>query len=175
MTIAVRQAERGDAWALAEVHTSAWLAAYRGLMSDEFLDGISIEKWAARWTENLNRDELPPVRVAMRDGAIAGFCTVATPSRDEDTGDEFAEVVALNVSPDAWRSGVGTALMTDVLDRFRRDGWKVASLWVVDGNDRAQSFYRRLGFEFDGASITDPEDGATELRMRLPLSAVVAE
>jgi ribosomal protein S18 acetylase RimI-like enzyme len=141
-------------------------------MSDAFLDDISIEKWAARWIERLSDDELPPVRVALRDGELAGFCLVATPSRDEDTGDQFAEVVALNVKPDAWGSGVGTALMTDALDRFRRDGWQAVSLWVVDGNNRAQSFYGRLGFQFDGARTHDEEDGATEARMRLPLAAV---
>ena len=170
MAVTIRQVQRADAEALAEVHVSAWLAAYRGLMADAFLNEITMEKWAARWTENLSHDKLPPVRVAVRDGEVAGFCVVATPSRDRDTGEQCAEVVALNVKPDAWRSGVGTALMIDALDRFRRDGWQVVSLWVVDGNNRAQSFYRRLGFEFDGACIHDEEDGATEVRMRLLLA-----
>jgi ribosomal protein S18 acetylase RimI-like enzyme len=175
MAITIRWVLRGDAEALAEVHANAWLAAYRGLMSDRFLDEISVEAWAARWTESLSRDELPPIRVAIRDGALVGFCVVATPSRDDDLSEEFAEVVALNVKPEAWRSGIGRVLMTDALDRFRRDGWQVVSLWVVDGNDRAQRFYRRLGFEFDGARIHDQADGATELRMQLTLTADTAE
>ncbi len=99
-----------------------------------------------------------------------GLCIVATPSRDDDTGDDVAEIVAMNVSPEAWRSGVGTSLMTDALDRFRRDGWRVVSLWVVDGNDRAQKFYEQFGFEFDGARATHEPSGARELRMRLTLT-----
>jgi hypothetical protein len=98
--ITIRQIQRGDAGALAEVHANAWLGAYRGLMSDQFLDEISVEAWAARWTENLSRYELPPAWVAIRDGAVVGFCVVATPTRDEDLRDEFAEVIALNVKPD---------------------------------------------------------------------------
>lgn len=171
MLTSVRAVERGDAAELAALHVAAWLAAYRGLMSDAFLDGISVEQWQARWTERLSGDELPPVRVAVRDGALVGLCIVATPSRDDDAGEGVAEIVAMNVRPESWRSGVETVLMNDALDRFRRDGWRVASLWVVGGNDRAVKFYQRFGFEFDGASTTDEASGAREVRMRLPLTA----
>jgi ribosomal protein S18 acetylase RimI-like enzyme len=170
MSVVVRGVEPEDAAELAAVHVAAWQAAYRGLMSIEFLDGISVEQWQARWFESLNGDELPPVRVAVWDGAVVGFCLVATPSRDEDTGEDFAEIVALNVRPDAWRSGVGTALMQDALDRFRNDGWRMVSLWVADGNERAVRFYTRLGFAFDGASTTHEASGAREVRMRLLLT-----
>ena len=175
MPISVRLVEPDDAPELAVVHARAWLAAYRGLMSDTFLDGINIERWQALWTEMLSGDEMPPVRVAVRDGSLVGFCIVATPSRDNDAGDGVAEIVAMNVSPEAWRSGAGTALMNDALDRFRCDGWRVASLWVVDGNDRAQKFYQRFGFELDGANTCHEASGAREVRMRLPLTTVVAE
>jgi len=171
MLTSVRGVERGDAAELAAVHVAAWLAAYRGLMPDAFLDDINIEQSKARWTERLSGDELPPVRVAVRDDALVGLCIVATPSRDDDAGDDVAEIVAMNVRPDAWRSGVGTVLMNDALGRFRSDGWRVASLWVVDGNDRAERFYQRFGFEFDGASKTHEASGAREVRMRLPLTA----
>lgn len=170
MSIAIRHVERGDAPELASVHVGAWLAAYRGLMPDAFLDEINLDDWQARWAERLGGPELPPVRVAVRDGTMVGFCLVATPSRDEDADDDFAEVVALNVRPDAWRSGVGTALMRDALDRFRSDGWRSVSLWVADGNERAVRFYERLGFEFDGATTTHEASGARELRMRMSLS-----
>lgn len=172
MTVCIRQVERGDADSLAAVHVGATQAGYRGLMSDDYLNAFTIEKWVPWWREHLSGDEMPPIRVAVRDGAVVGFCTVATPSRDADTGGEVAEVEALNVSPDAWRSGIGTALMNDALDRFRSDGWQVASLWVADSSARAQGFYQRLGFEFDGASAMHEKSGARIVRMRLPLTVV---
>lgn len=58
--------------------------------------------------------------------------------------------------------------MNDALDRFRHDGFQAASLWVADGNDRAQRLYKRFGFEFDGSSVTREDHGAREVRMRLP-------
>jgi ribosomal protein S18 acetylase RimI-like enzyme len=172
MPVSVRDVERSDATGLAAVHVGAWLAGYRGIVPDAFLDGMTVEKWEARWNGWLDSDEPPSVRVAVRDGVVVGFCIVVTPSRDTDTGDEFAEVTALNVSPDAWRSGVGTALMADALDRLRDDDWQAVSLWVADGNGRAHEFYKRLGFQFDGASSLNEESGVTVVRMRLPLIAV---
>lgn len=90
MSVVVRGVERGDSAELAAVHAGAWSAAYRGLMPDALLDGISVEEWQVRWSETLSGEERPPVRVAVRDGSIVGFCLVATPSRDEDAGEDVA-------------------------------------------------------------------------------------
>lgn len=169
MGIALRSAAPPDAAEIAAVHVAAWLAAYRGLMPDALLDGISADHRRARWEEMLGTDAAPQVRVAVGDGVVVGFCSVARPTRDEDAGDRVAEIAALNVRPDAWGQGIGTLLMDDALDGLRRDGWQEVSLWVLDGNERAQRFYRRLGFVFDGASTTHAASGARELRMRLSL------
>ena len=172
MGLQIRDVTREDAAGLAEVHVAAWMAVYRGLISDAFLDGMSVEEWQARWSQRLGEDELPPVRVAVRGNAIVGFIRLAIPSRDQDAGEGVAEVAAINVSPDAWRSGIGTALMQDVLERFRRESWRAATLWVVDGNQRAVALYKRLGFTFDGATQAHETMGATLLRMHLDLTAL---
>ena len=44
---------------------------------------------------------------------------------------------------------------------MRPDG--TASLWVADPNPRAQAFYRKHRFDFDGAGRV--ESGVRELRM----------
>jgi len=139
-------------------------------MPDDYLDGFSVAAWAEGWARTLEGPTRPLTFVAVRDGAIVGLCRVATPSRDEDTGGVFAEFVAVYVSPDAWRSGIGTAMMSHALDRLRRDGWQAASLWVADGNDRARRFYEELGFRLDGARSVHRPSGASEVRMRLPLA-----
>ena len=40
-----------------------------------------------------------------------------------------------------------------------------AELWVFDGNPRAEAFYRKLGFERDGAEATHRETGLHGIRM----------
>lgn len=170
MTVVIRPVSRDDAQALGEIHATAWLVAYRGLMTDEFLDQITVERRAARWEETLSGETWPLVRVAERNGVLVGFCITERPTRDDDADGTVAEIGALNVRPDAWRTGVGAALMRDALNDLKADGWLTASLWVVDGNERAQNFYRWLGFELDGARKTHPPSGASEVRMRLLLS-----
>lgn len=171
MGLQIRDVGRDDAAELAEVHVAAWVAAYRGLMSDAFLDGMNVEEWRARWSQRLSEEELPPLRVAVRDNVIVGFARLAVPSRDPDAGEDVAELAAINVSPDAWRSGIGTALMQDALERFRRESLRAVTLWIVDGNQRAEAFYKRLGFTFDGATRVHGATGATLLRMHLGLTA----
>ncbi|HUQ39529.1 MAG TPA: hypothetical protein VM030_05200, partial [Acidimicrobiales bacterium] len=53
----VRVAGVEDARAIAEVHVASWLAAYRGIIDDDVLDGLSVDARAARWVENLTDPE----------------------------------------------------------------------------------------------------------------------
>lgn len=47
MSPEVRRAESGEELAVAEVHVRAWLAAYRGLVDDDYLDNLRAEDRAA--------------------------------------------------------------------------------------------------------------------------------
>jgi ribosomal protein S18 acetylase RimI-like enzyme len=60
--------------------------------------------------------------------------------------------------------------MRDALAGLGQRGWQEVSLWVVEGNDRAISFYQRFGFSFDGARKSHEASGARERRMRLRIA-----
>ena len=45
----VRQAEIGDAAAIARVHVASWRTTYRGLLPDEFLDSLDEGRYTERW------------------------------------------------------------------------------------------------------------------------------
>ena len=64
--------------------------------------------------------------------------------------DEPAVLMALYVDPGHWREGVGQQLMADALTRFRISDRTTAELWVLDGNERADRFYRAHGWRPDG-------------------------
>jgi GNAT superfamily N-acetyltransferase len=68
-------------------------------------------------------------------------------------GDEFSdsgELYAINVDPDHWGTGVGTALLGAAIERLAAFGFMRAILWVHPGNQRARAFYEREGWEADG-------------------------
>ncbi len=166
--VEVRQAVPEDASAIAAVHVGSWQAAYRGLLPDELLDGLSAAQREVTWREAMTGDARPAVYVAVVDGAVVGFCAVAAPGRDSDVADDTAEIGAIYVDPGLWRTGVGRALMDVALRDLRADGWRWVTLWVLAENEPAREFYARFGFEPDGAELTHEPSGGKEVRLRGP-------
>jgi GNAT superfamily N-acetyltransferase len=160
--VLIRPAELSDAVAVAQVHVRTWQIAYRGLIPDDYLDGLRPEDQAARYTFGQLGPDRPHTVLAVDDDdhdVIAGFATTG-PSRDVD-GDGFGELYALYVDPDRWNGGVGGALMAAARDRLGADGFSEAFLWVLAGNDRAQRFYRADGWHADGVERRDDLRGAS--------------
>ena len=66
------------------------------------------------------------------------------------------------------RLDTGEPVIQRVEEWLRSAGFGEAILWVLEGNDRAERFYRAGGWEHDGGSKVDNFQGATvtELRYR---------
>jgi ribosomal protein S18 acetylase RimI-like enzyme len=154
LAVELREARRGDELAVAELHVRSWQDAYRELMPAEFLAALDPRERAARY-EFEGGDDTQKTLVAVdqgREGAferIAGFVTFGA-SRDADAVG-FGEIYALYVDPDRYQGGIGRMLMADARRRLREGGFEGAVLWVLRGNERAQRFYEREGWERDGA------------------------
>lgn len=71
MVVEVRRAVPEDARAIAAVHVGAWQVAYRGLMADELLDGLSVAQREEVWREALAGGGSPAVYVAVDSGSAA--------------------------------------------------------------------------------------------------------
>lgn len=89
----------------------------------------------------LRQIEAGGVFVAEVDGSVAGFAAIL-PREDGDS-----ELDAIFVEPEAWRQGVGRALVEYCCAAARSAG--CASLHVA-GNPHAEGFYRLCGFELLG-------------------------
>jgi ribosomal protein S18 acetylase RimI-like enzyme len=167
----VRKATAEDAAKISFVHVRSWQVAYRGHMPDEFLDGLDAEKRTNMWRElTLNPEKI--VLVAEdQEGSVAGFSALGR-SRDADAEPNTAEVSAIYVHPEKWRMGMGRALLSASLEEVRRREFDRVTLWVLEANGRARSFYESFGFTPDGA-IKDDEHwksfAVREVRYRLDL------
>jgi uncharacterized protein (TIRG00374 family) len=107
--------------------------------------------------------------VAELDGEVVGWVSFGE-NRDADVAPEVGELRALFVAPRAWRRGAGRALVAGVLDGLRELGYRQATLWSFDRNDRANAFYERQGFARDGAEQRrEAFAGALEVRYRRSL------
>jgi GNAT superfamily N-acetyltransferase len=171
----VRPATAADAAALATVHVRSWQAAYRGLLPQQMLDGLSVEQRTEQWRTILAEDA-PAGRatfVAVGGDDVLGFANLA-PSRDDDTDPgATGELIAIYARPTEFGTGVGRALMAAALEWFAGEGYREASLWVLDGNARAIGFYEHSGWTPDGTRKEDVLRGhpVTELRYRRAVTA----
>ena len=170
-SIEIRRALCDDAEAIARVHIDSWRAAYRGLMPDSVLDGLSVERRSSEWRAWLALPEISTFLVT-KSGSLVGFCTLI-PSRDEDAGPNVAEIPAIYVHPSFWRQGIGQFLCAKTIEEARKREFAAVTLWVLDSNRKAIKFYESIGFCVDGKTKTDTELTGTplhEVRFRLELS-----
>ncbi|SRR6266542_183566 len=105
----LRPAQPDDADAVARIHVRAWQVAYRGLLPQDYLDGLRPEDRAKRYTFGSCDADQPATIVAIEKDAIVGWATTV-PARDIDCACE-GELAAMYVDRDAWSRGVGKALI----------------------------------------------------------------
>ncbi|MBQ8954363.1 MAG: GNAT family N-acetyltransferase [Clostridia bacterium] len=132
---------RGKAY----VHWKAWQEAYRGIVDQQYLDGMTLEKCesiAYRWLDNI---------LVTKDGdSVVGFAGYGK-ARDDDL-ENAGEVFAIYILSDYYGRGVGYALMQAALARLA--DYSQVAVWVLKDNKRAIRFYERCGYRFDGREQT---------------------
>ena len=153
----IRPASLADVDAIAAFQTACWREAYRGLVPDAYLDGVSVGDRAVRWRERLESGARQ-VAIGWSGAEIAGVISWG----DAGVGSPALELKSLYVG--APHRGCGLAAMLTLAAL----GENPAQLWVFEQNPRAQAFYRKVGFEPDGTSRVDPDTGVPEIRMIRP-------
>jgi GNAT superfamily N-acetyltransferase len=150
-TLRIRRATVADARAIAEISVAGWRAAYRGIIPDDFLDGMSIAAREVALETRLQRDQGDgaPAWIAERDGVAIGFVS-SGPPRDEDVPLPAAEVYAIYILPGDWRRGAGAALLSTAVDHWLARGAATLTLWVLEANSAARAFYEATGWRPDG-------------------------
>jgi ribosomal protein S18 acetylase RimI-like enzyme len=154
----IREAEPKDARAIAEVHVGSWQAAYRGQLTDDYLDDLKVED---RLDQHRRTLEEPRANwrtwVAEDGGRIAGFA-VTGPSEDADAQDKTGEVYAIYLDPERVGTGLGRVLFEHSVGDLRERGFTEATLWVLETNERARRFYEIAGWKPDGTETSERVD-----------------
>lgn len=140
----LRRARLADAAALGAVHVQAWQETYRGLLSDAYLDRLSVPRHVRRWRRLLSASPPQWQALVLEDAAgVAGFGMAGPHSEAGRTAE--AEIMALYILRRQQRCGWGRAMMRRLAEGLT--GWGAASgeLWVLTGNAAAVAFYAGLG------------------------------
>jgi GNAT superfamily N-acetyltransferase len=168
-SVRVREATADDTEAIVAVTAAGWRTAYRDIVAQDRLAELPLARWRHEVHVGLRR----PVEdafsyVAEIDGAFAGYCFVAAPSREPDLGRKVAELVAIYVEPERWGRGAGTALMRAALARLADLPYDEVVLWTFKENAPAIAFYEQHGWRRDGNHKVHPRTQAVAIRFRHP-------
>ena len=161
--MAIRLAKREDAPAIAQVHVTAWQATYRGLLPASLLDNLTVEGRIQEWNEILSLGG-GYILVCTNAARIIGFAGCGE-CRDYDLGDgRTGELYAIYLEPAFWGQGYGAALLHTALTLLQHDDYRLVTLWVLEGNQRARGFYEHVGFAADGDIKIEALPGGVEVR-----------
>ena len=147
--LSVRPATAADVPALAALGRDSFVAKFGDLYRPEDLAAFLEQSHAEPVVAAQVADPHMRIVLAERDGALAGYCKLwldcAWP--EHARGARAVELVQIYTAPGATGGGIGAALMDWALAEARAFGADEIQLSVWSGNDGAQRFYQRYGFE----------------------------
>lgn len=155
--VTIRDMTAGDAAAVATLHLESWKTAYRGILNDEYLDGVAAADRRAHWERRLN-------------APAPGSCGLIADMVSQPVG--FAYLIAdadptrgtlldnLHVTPGHRGTGIGRQLLASAAEEIARRGWpRKLHLWVFEANAGARRFYERQGARVVARTIYAAADG----------------
>ncbi|MDO5726469.1 MAG: GNAT family N-acetyltransferase [Bowdeniella nasicola] len=154
-----------DATDVAKVHVAAWKETYRGIMPQRVLDSLSIADRASALHRRLRRVSPVHYFVAEINNEIVGFAIIG-PSRDEDSSNDDAELMAIYVHPAAQRRGAGQALLSKAKAAAKQLGCRRLVLWVLKNNSAGRTFFRHNGMRQESTRGTYKIAGESLVKMR---------
>lgn len=138
----IRRATADDIPGLARVHRETWHATYRGIVPDEYLDGLTVEKSIGFWERVFSNTDRTGVEfVTLDEDLVVGFVSGGPARNLPDLG---GEIYALYLLPEAQGTGTGRALMETMVAWLRSNGLHRYGVWVLAENP-TRRFYAHLG------------------------------
>ncbi len=159
----IRDAIIDDSRAIAEIIVSAWQHAYDGVIDPSHPGTLEPQRFIEIMETNI-REEREKILVWEEEDNVAGFISgrflnaepdmEADAASAPDAGAAFdiegscgaydAEVVGLYIRPESQGLGIGSRLLTEMKDCFRRHGYGNLIIWTLLGA-RNNEFYRKHG------------------------------
>lgn len=134
--------------AVSNIYEQSWKCAYRGIIPDEYLDGIP----SGQWANGLNVSGRHSLLLFDNDKLLgtSSYCKARM-----DDMEDYGEIVSIYLLPEAMHKGYGKKLMQTVISELKRMGYQKVYLWVLEKNISTRRFYERFGFMLSGRILTD--------------------
>jgi len=160
MDFSIRKTGAQDARAVAYVQVEGWRSTYGGIVPDAYLAAMDVESRVESWRDPLQSDE---VAAFVAEDAAGMFGFVCGGKIREVIEGYDAELYAIYLLKDRQRGGAGRRLACTLAEELRGRGFRSMTVWVLEENRRAVSFYKALGavqiaqktVEIGGAELSD--------------------
>lgn len=145
----IRYANIVDAKTLGEIHSKSWKVAYKGIVPDEILKNITVEKRQAYFEKALT-EKWEEDAIIFKDNDAVGLICIGK-CRDADKTDTCGEIWGIYLLPEYWNMGIGSELINWGINELKKRNYSKVILWVLEENINARKFYEKVGFKHDGA------------------------
>jgi len=140
MTVEIRAAKLEDAYEIGHIHVECWCETYTGIIPQEYLDQISIEKRRDIWREVIGKSQT--VFVAIYNDKVVGFANGEKNRYPELKA--AGELYAIYLLACHHRQNIGKRLFQAVHDDLSARQLRPLITWVLERNP-ACGFYEKIG------------------------------
>jgi ribosomal protein S18 acetylase RimI-like enzyme len=99
--------------------------------------------------------------------------TIRTATRDRDKDSTVTgEITSIYLNPENWRKGLGIQLFEFILEDIKNREFTQITLWVLDRNQSACSFYQKIGLKPDGATKNDMRENFELREIRYSINLI---
>ena len=137
------------------VHWKAWHETYTGLMPDDYLNNVTLEK-CVKMAHKFPQNTL----LLKVNHKTVGFSCIGKSSDVEDAD----EIIAIYLLKECHGKKMGYELLKQTLT-LRKSNRPIV-LWVLKGNERAIRFYQKVGFAFTGNKKVCPFGIELQMQMK---------
>ena len=142
----IRRAYISDVKQIAKVCVDTWRTAYKGIISQEYLQNLNYESREKRFRQILEENNVfMNVYQDDKTNEIIGFISFGLPLEDF----EFEiEIYSFYILDNYQMQGIGKQLLHSAVDELEVMGKKTMILWVLKDNIKAIKFYEKMGGKF---------------------------
>lgn len=146
ITMIIREATLADALSIAKVHIDTWRTTYKGIVSDEYLNGLTYDKKEKIWQNIIDdamKDEKHIFVAEDEEVGVIGFTSCGPEREGEDL--YKGEIYAIYIIKEFQNRGIGKLLFNRVVEKINELKIHSMIIWALEDNHSACNFYKSNG------------------------------